>query len=253
MNDSGTHPMPGTLLRMLGGVFAAAWIVSLTACGGAPQRAHSFYTLSAEQPAAEGAKMAPRAGVPALKVVVGRVSIPEVVDRPQLVLRVAPNRVEIADFHRWAEPLQSAIPRILASDLSLQLGTAAVTVAGQAGMVPDVRVTLEVRRFEATLDESVSIDALWSVAMNKGEARAGRSLIEERILMAGPSGVAAPPGIAVPPGVAAHPGVAAYSGVAAAYSQALARVARDIALAIGALQPNGQARQPAGPDPARAK
>ena len=39
---------------------------------------------------------------------VAPVTLPEAVDRPQLVVRVTPNRVAILDGHRWAEPLAGA-------------------------------------------------------------------------------------------------------------------------------------------------
>jgi len=38
-------------------------------------------------------------------VIVGPVSVPASVDRPEFVVQVAPNRVEIEEFNRWAAPL----------------------------------------------------------------------------------------------------------------------------------------------------
>ena len=46
-------------------------------------------------------------GTTSFSVSVGPVTLPMVVDRPQLVLRVSDNRVDILEMHRWAEPLKS--------------------------------------------------------------------------------------------------------------------------------------------------
>ena len=72
-------------------------------CAGSPPQ---FYTLSAN-----GAAAPPAA--PTYSVTVGPVSVPEIVDRPQFVVRVAQNQVELAEHARWAEPLKGAIPRVI--------------------------------------------------------------------------------------------------------------------------------------------
>ena len=79
----------------------AASLVLLTACG-SPARIN-YYTLTVP-PASPGALPAARAP----SVYVGPVSIPETVDRPQMVKRLDANQVEIVDLDRWAEPLKAA-------------------------------------------------------------------------------------------------------------------------------------------------
>ena len=78
------------------------------------------------------------------------------------------------------------------------------------GVPPDVRVALDVQRFEATLGTSVAIEALWTVRAGTGEARVGRSSVEEPATEGG------------------------HAGIAAAFSRALAAVSSDIAAAISA-------------------
>lgn len=48
------------------------------------------------------------------------VRLPPITDRPQFLLRTGPNSVDFLDFDRWAEPLDSAVPRILGQDLALR-------------------------------------------------------------------------------------------------------------------------------------
>jgi uncharacterized lipoprotein YmbA len=173
-----------------------ALLVLIAACASAGRE--RFYTLNAAEPpaAAEGA--------PSVAVV--SVSVPELVDRPQIVVRAGPNQVGISEQARWAEPLRGAIARVVAANLA-----AAVSgrVAPQRGADPDYRVTLDVQRFESTPGDGVLIDAVWSVAPKSGERRVGRSVAREKA-----------------------PG-ADYDGLAAAHSAALASISREIAAVIG--------------------
>ena len=62
-----------------------------------------------------------------LSVVVGPVSVPAVVDRPQIVVNTGPNQVRLEEFNRWASPLQNNIARVVADNLVAMLGTPRVT------------------------------------------------------------------------------------------------------------------------------
>ena len=188
----------------------SAWIgvglaALLAACGTAPKL--NYYTLSALQ--APG-------GSPAasISVYVGPVTVPEGVDRPQMVLRTGPNQVELDEFHRWAEPLKDAIPRVLAELLMAELGTQRVMTARQSGALAfDYRVAVDVQRFDSSLAEGASLEALWTLRGGRGAGpRVGRTVARE----SAPSGDA--------------------QGVASAHSEALRKVARDIADAIRALE-----------------
>jgi uncharacterized lipoprotein YmbA len=54
-----------------------------------------------------------------ISVSVGPVSIPAVVDRPQIVVATGPNQVRLEEFNRWAAPLQNSIARVVA-EISLR-------------------------------------------------------------------------------------------------------------------------------------
>jgi uncharacterized lipoprotein YmbA len=186
----------------------------VAACAGGTSSPTYFYTLSPTAAHSDTKDTSTAAAAPAepaatrVRVAVTQVSIPGTVDRPQLVVRTAPNRVEIADFHRWAEPLREGIARSLAADLAAQQPGLEVSVGEPIGGLADARVLLDVQKFEAVLGGAVTVDALWAVRPLKGEPRSGRSLVEERATTND------------------------YAGVAAAYSRALAHVAQDIGAAI---------------------
>jgi uncharacterized lipoprotein YmbA len=141
---------------------------------------------------------------------VGSITLPEVVDRPQFVLRAGPNEVTFVELHRWAGPLKSEIPRIVADNLAADLNVKRVTAYPQnAGENADYRVLIDIQRFDSTLGESVTIDALWTVKRTSdGALRTGRSTARESS-----SG-------------------GTYEAVVAAHSRALATISREIAEAI---------------------
>ena len=189
--------------KLLTAVVAA---VVITACGGTspPTR---FFTLASE-PLPGGVTTA---GV--YSVVVGPVTIPEVVDRPHLVLKSGSNRVEIADQARWAAPLESEIPRVVADHLARLLeGARTATSAQRAATSPDYRVLIDVQRFDTAPGEGATIQASWTVRPTGGTPVSGRTLATE----------------------AAGSG---YEDLVAAHSRALATVSREIASAIRTLRP----------------
>ena len=104
-------------------------LVAAVAAGCASSPPTRFYTLSSTA-SADGAP--PVHG----GILVGPVTIPAAVDRPQFVVQVAPNQVEIEDFDRWAAPLDDSIGRVVAGDLAVLLGTPDVAKAPFANFVP---------------------------------------------------------------------------------------------------------------------
>jgi uncharacterized protein len=153
------------------------------ACGSTP-REH-FYTLAAVTEAS------PAATSP-VAVFVGPVSIPEAVDRTPMVMRSGPNRVDIDDFNRWAEPLAAGIARVVAENLSRELGAPRVLSGRRAsGEKVDYRVALDVRRFESSPADGASLDAFWTVTPAKGSPATGRFQSREPASPADPAGLAA--------------------------------------------------------------
>jgi uncharacterized protein len=197
--------------RYLWSAVAVLTISSLTGCASSPNE--SFYTLSAGVPV-NGAT--PASGESAYSVAVGPITLPEVVDRPQIVLRASPNEVIIVELHRWAEPLRSEIPRIIADNLTADLNVKRVAAYPQsAGDNADYRVLVDIQRFDSTMGESVTIDALWTVKrVSDGALRTGRSMAREST------------------------GGGTYEAVVAAHSRALATISHEIAEAIRSSVPS---------------
>jgi uncharacterized lipoprotein YmbA len=190
----------------------ALTVTTAAACASAPPE--RFYTLSS------GVRSAATARQPARSVVVAPAALPEIVDRPQLVLRADENHVAILEQQRWAEPLRSGISRVVAEDLGKLLGTWRVSTRDEAIGSPDCRVSLDVRRFDtARAGTAVRVEALWTVACVGSGERMGRSAAEERV--------------AEPVAGASFDAVA----VVAAHGRALDSLSRDIADALREMSP----------------
>jgi uncharacterized lipoprotein YmbA len=183
----------------------AAAIAALAAGGCGTSTPPHYYTL--DSTATEDA------AVPAASygVMVGPVSVPASVDRPEIVIQVEPNRVAIDEFHRWAAPLGEAIARTVAGDLAALLRSPDVAVAPFANFAPSYRVTINVQRFDSRPGDSVLVEAVWAVRKTAGgETRSGRTVAREVVEGKG------------------------FDALAAAHSRALAYVSADIAAAIRA-------------------
>jgi uncharacterized lipoprotein YmbA len=119
-----------------------------------------FYTLS-HTATPSGASTATRTNV---SVVVGPVSIPAIVDQPQIVVSAGPNKVSLDEFNRWASPLQNNIARVVAEDLVDLLGTPRVSLFQQSlNADAEYRVAIEVQNFESAPGEAATLNAVWIV------------------------------------------------------------------------------------------
>lgn len=141
------------------------WLISaLTACSRSPRV--NFYTLESGVITESAANSTNNQGV-----IIGPVTLPDLVDRPQIVLRVAANQVEILEEQRWAEPLKSGIPRFIADDLGGMIGSDRVySYLQNSSADSDCRVVLDITRFEAVRGEGVTVEAVWSLRRGPGRA-----------------------------------------------------------------------------------
>jgi hypothetical protein len=138
---------------------ALALLAALSACGTTPP-AH-FYTLSSLRDAPAAARPAPRAE---FTLGIGPVTLPRYLDRPQIVSYSSGNELRLDDMHRWAEPLEQNFTRTLTENLTFLLGSERVVpYPGRRGVTPDAQVQVEVIRFDARADGTVTLHARWGV------------------------------------------------------------------------------------------
>jgi uncharacterized protein len=187
-------------------IVALLALYSVAGCHSSPPS--RFYTLKST--AAPGQTQS----AIAYSVVVGPITVPAIIDRPQIVVYHGTSDVTLAEQSRWAEPVASGIVRAVAGNLAQLLGGAA-QVSAVPQMVsanPDYRVVLDVQRFEPVLGREATIEVLWTVLAAKGGAsKSGRSLVRETTVGDG------------------------YDAIVAAFDRSLLTVSSDIAAAIRSL------------------
>jgi uncharacterized lipoprotein YmbA len=154
----------------------AIMLAVLAACGSAPKE--QFYTLS-NGTGAERAAQPPQD----YAVAVGPVYIPDVVDRPHLVLRMGGSEVRISEQVRWAEPLKEGIARAVATNLAMDLQNGRVSPrAAPAAGEADYRVIVDVQDFDSALGKAATIEVMWTVRRVKdGEVQTGRMRVRQAV------------------------------------------------------------------------
>jgi hypothetical protein len=142
---------------------------------------------------------------------VGPIEVPGYLDRPQIVTRVGANELRLAEFHKWAEPLEAGIARVIAANLTASLPLEVVFFPwGRAARV-DRQVSVQIRRFDTDADGNATLDARWKLfGRDDSKELQSRSV---RIEVASPA-----------------PG---YADRAAAMSRALGDLCRSIVEALG--------------------
>ncbi|MCP3706956.1 PqiC family protein [Paraburkholderia sp. CNPSo 3274] len=195
-----------TLLTVL-----AAAMACLAGCS---SPSPTFYALRADEASTATSGTSPDVptNAAALDVVVGPVTVPDMVDRPQIVTRNPDNTIELNEFARWATPLKLDIGRVVAADLAQQLGTARVSTVDAGAATPPVwRVRVDITRIDSVLGDSVTIDAQWVVRPPGHQALTlGHTVAHERLTSQD------------------------YGALVDAHDRALATISADIAAAIRA-------------------
>jgi len=186
----------------------------LAGCGSSSPRVE-FYTLNPLSGIQAGANTP--ATDQKLSIGVGPVEIPEILDRPQIVTRSGPNKLNVDEFHRWAGRMNESLAGVLAQNISLLLATDQVAVyPWQTDFKPHYRIALKIRYFEGQWGKDVLLEAVWSVS---GQQSQQTNTIRESVINAGPLSTEAD-----------------YEALVAAHNRAIAQLSREIVQEIQNLQ-----------------
>jgi uncharacterized lipoprotein YmbA len=190
-------------------IAAAGILVALTSgCASSPSQ---FYTLSAHAPPAS----TPDAASSKLTIIVGPVTIPAIVDMPQIVISKGSNQVAPDQFNLWASPLRNNIALVVCANLAAQLGTP--NVSSVLRVDADYRVEIDVQVFESIPGEAAQLTSMWTVRRVKdGRTLTGHTNTREPSTEKG------------------------YQALAAAHSRALNNLSTNIADAIRTLEHESQ-------------
>ena len=147
-----------------------------------------------------------------LVIGIGPVKFPEYLDRPQIVSRTNGNRLTLAEFDRWAEPLPATTERVLGQELSALLATHRVILHPWDTLMPvELQVRIDVLCFERWPTGDVVLDVRWVLYSNGEPQRVTRDRLT------------------------ATPADEGYDALAAAHSDVLAQLGRRMAEGIVAL------------------
>jgi uncharacterized lipoprotein YmbA len=185
----------------------------LTGCGSSSPKV-AFYTLN-PLTAMQAEEKTP-ATDQKLSIGVGPVEIPQMLDRPQIVTRSGPNKLNVDEFNRWAGRLDESFAGVLAENISLLLGTDQVAVyPWQTDFKPRYRIALKIRYFEGQWGKDVILEAIWSVSSQQSQqSHTQRKSVINEPLSPEPD----------------------YEALVAAHSRAIAQLSREIIKEIQNLQ-----------------
>jgi uncharacterized lipoprotein YmbA len=127
-----------------------------------------------------------------IRVMVGPVSIPLRMDRPQLVVQTSSNEVRVYEYQRWAGSLKSDIGRVVGASVARDLATPNVWNFAESTQTNfDYQILLDVQNVESSSDSGIVVDVLWTikpigdknVAVVKNSKPNGDAAMKSRIVM----------------------------------------------------------------------
>ena len=147
------------LKKMLLIVLAGSW---LAGCSGISPPAH-FYTLQPDL------TIAPAADARTLSIGLGPVDLPDLLNRPQIVVRTNAYSVDRAEFHLWAGDLKDSMLRMLSHQIMHDLGTEHVAIyPWPRHRVLDYQVRIDILRFDGELGGSAALQGTWTLIDGEG-------------------------------------------------------------------------------------
>jgi hypothetical protein len=199
----------------LAAVAAAAVAAVLPACVSLKRTPEArFFVLRAlaEPPAAPGAASAP--GLVGLHPV----SLPDYLERPQLITWVASGELRLDEYLRWAEPLDAGLHRTLAANLEALLPeTRVVRAPWPSSARFGLRVRVELQRFGPQAGGEALLEGRFAILPEQGE----------RPLVTRPVSLRRGPLASGPAGVDPGAGVEAMSELVADLAREIATALRD--------------------------
>jgi uncharacterized lipoprotein YmbA len=153
------------LLRLLL-LLSTVFLLSLGSCATTQQS--KFYTLQALSSALDTKSETPKEE--RISIGVGPIYFPDYLDRPQIVTRIGPNELSIAEYDRWAGPLEDNFTRILAENLSILLATDRVAMfPWQDSAQVAYQIKVDVLQLDGTLGGQAVLIARWTIYGKDGK------------------------------------------------------------------------------------
>jgi len=169
-----------------------------------------YYVLTPESSQSESKNIS----LSDLAVGVGPITIPETVNRANIVTPRDSNQLEVAEFHRWSEPLVENISRVVITNLADRLGVSKLYAYPWLRTQIDNTARIDVLQMSGELGSEVYLQVRWQILTGSKPYELLDTRITEYRQAVGGGG---------------------YSSLVAAYSAAYASLSDDIAQALAEL------------------
>jgi len=101
-------------------------------------------------------------------VEIASLTLPQYLERTQIVTRTSTNRMKIKEFHRWGGNLRKNMSRVMAKNLSRLLNTPHMLVVPHIDRTPvDFRLQMEVLEFELGPSQQVNLSVRWTLTKRR--------------------------------------------------------------------------------------
>ncbi len=205
--------MTATFSKRLAALLSLVILIPVCGCLGRSQPTRFYLLQSISGIPAEKTAALKREG---MHIGIGPITLPEYVDRPQIVTLVGPHELDLADFDQWSEPLKDSIPRILGENVSVLLATQHIYLYPWTGSANiDYQIEVDITRFDAARGGDAALNARWTILAGNGK----EILVRKNSVITEESG---------------GPG---YDDLAAAESRLLETLSREIASAVTSIAP----------------
>ena len=137
--------------------------LALTGCLGGPSPPTNFYMLSPLNPSQAGTLAATADG--RIRIGLSTVTVPEYLNRSEIVINLDNTVYQLADFSKWAEPLSDNLTRVLEENLTNLLHDDSIDIflASDSSILPDYRLEVDVLRLDGNLGDQVTLVAQWAL------------------------------------------------------------------------------------------
>src|SRR5277367_5811438 len=159
-----------SLTRFLRIFLAGAIAASMTGCSYlakailAPQKDISkFYLLTPTADTAASATGTASNTGGAFTLGLGPIKLPPYLDRPEVVTRAAPNRLELSKEDRWGESIQNGFTSAMERNLAAETGAAVIDFPWYNTVHIDIQVQIDVYRFENDTQGTATLSAKWTI------------------------------------------------------------------------------------------
>ena len=159
----------------------AVWLLTNGCIGTGQSPASRFYLLNSIDQANASFENTLEFGE--VGIGLGPMRFPAYLKRQQIVTRTSPNKLQMAEFDRWAEPLENNLTNVLKENLSLLLNTPKILEPPwQKNTDLEFQVLIGVSRFDAEPGKQAVLVVRWGIV----RAKDSRTLMVEKSTYSAP-------------------------------------------------------------------